>query len=152
MSDPIVFESQTPRFGLPLLFAGQAQKEAFVNEALSRADALVHCAVDGEAATPPASPAEGDCWLVAPSPTGAWLGQAGRIACRQAGQWLFQSPRDGMRLLDRSTGQERRFVAGWKVPVAPAEPSGGSTVDAQARAVIHDIVVALRTAGIFPAA
>ena len=32
----------TPRWALPFLFAGQAQKEMFHNEALVRIDALVH--------------------------------------------------------------------------------------------------------------
>ncbi len=42
MSDPVQFEGATPRFALPLLFAGQAQKEFFVNEALLRADMVLH--------------------------------------------------------------------------------------------------------------
>lgn len=150
MSDPILFDSISPRFGLPLLFAGQSQKEAFVNEAHALADALLHCAIDGEAAAPPPSPADGSAWLVAISATGAWAGQEGRIACRQAGNWLFVTPRDGMRILDRTTGQERRYLGAWRVPEAPVEPSGGSVVDAEARAAILELVGALRTAGVFP--
>ncbi len=62
MSDPIVFETATAKFELPLLFAGQAQKEFFVNEALSRADLLLHCAIEGETAAPPPAPQAGQVW------------------------------------------------------------------------------------------
>lgn len=151
MPDPITFDSTSPRFALPLLFAGQAQKESFVNEAHALTDALLHCAIEGEAATPPATPVEGTNWLVAASPTGAWAAQQGKIACRQAGNWLFVVPRDGMRLLDRSSGQEKHYFAEWQVPVAPATVTGGSTIDTQARAAIADLISALRIAGIFPA-
>ncbi len=150
MSDPLIFDSASPRFGLPLLFAGQAQKELFVNEAHALADALLHCAIEGEAAAPPSEPAEGEAWLVASGASGAWTGQAGRLACRQAGNWLFVTPRDGMRLLDRGTGQEMRFHAGWQAPQPPPEPSGGSVVDSEARAAIQGLIAAMRLAGIFP--
>ena len=152
MSDPIVYDSASPRFGLPFLFAGQAQKEAFVNEAHALTDALLHCAIEGEAAAPPASPTDGTSWLVGASPTGDWTGQAGKIACRQAGNWIFVPPRDGMRLLDRSNGQERRYNGGWAAPSAPADPTGGTTIDAEARTAIAALIAALRTAGVFPSA
>lgn len=150
MPDPIVFDSTSPRFALPLLFAGQAQKEAFVNEAHALTDALLHCAIEGEAAAPPTTPVDGANWLVAASPAGAWAGQTGKIACRQAGNWLFVTPRDGMILLNRTNGQQRRYYAGWLSPTVPSAPSGGSTVDAEARTAISALVAALRTAGIFP--
>jgi len=136
MSDPILFDSASPRFGLPLLFAGQAQKEAFVNEAHALTDALLHCAIEGEATAPPATPVEGTNWLIGAPATGAWAGREGKLACRQAGNWLFVNPQDGMRIVDRSTGQERRYLASWLAPVAPAEPFGGSVVDAEAREAI----------------
>ncbi len=151
MSDPINFDSTTPRFALPLLFAGQAQKEVFVNEALALADALMHCAVQGEAAAPPATLVEGHCWLVANAPTGGWAGQANKIACRQAGQWLFITPRDGMRILNLATGQDMRRVGGaWAAPTTPASPSGGTIVDSEARIAIVNLLQRLQDAGIFP--
>ncbi len=111
---------------------------------------MLHCAIEGEAAAPPATPVDGTNWLVGASPTGSWAGQAGKIACRQGTNWLFVAPRDGMRLLNRANGQERRYFAGWQVPGVPAAPSGGTTVDAEARSAIAALVSALRTAGVFP--
>jgi hypothetical protein len=150
MSDPFLFDAVSPRFGLPLLFAGQAQKEAFVNEAHALADALLHCAIEGEASAPPETPADGTSWLVGDSPTDEWAGQAGKLACRQGGNWLFVAPRDGLRLLDRATGQERRFRGTWQNAEEVAEPTGGLIVDAEARAAILQLIAALRVAGIFP--
>ena len=150
MSDPFLFDSTSPRYGLPLLFAGQSQKEVFVNEAHALTDSLLHCAIEGEASAPPPAPIEGEAWLVGAAPGGDWTGQAGRLACRQGGNWLFVTPRDGLRLLDRSTGQERRFFGSWRFPAAPLEPIGGSTVDAEARAVIVQLIAALKDAGVYP--
>lgn len=150
MSDAFLFDSTTPRFGFPLLFAGQAQKEAHVNEAHSLADAIVHCAVMGEQAAPPSTAAEGDCWLVSASPTGAWAGHAGKIAAMQGGNWLYISPRDGMRVLDRSTGQDRRYLGEWWKPATPPLPTGGTIVDTEARSALSALIASLRQAGIFP--
>lgn len=150
MPDPISFTSACPRWNLPLLFSGQAQKEFFVNEAHARTDALLHPAIEGEADIPPPLPAEGECWLVGASPTGVWGGHAAELACFAAGTWLFIEPRDGLKLLDRPTGQFRLYREGWTVPAAPAEPTGGTIVDTEARAAILGLIAALSDAGILP--
>lgn len=147
MPEPL-FETSTPRHDLPLLFAGQAQKESFVNEIASRIDALLFLAIEGEAASPPATPTEGTSWLVGANPTGDWSGKAGLIASRQAGNWLFCDPCDGMRVLNKTTGQEIRFDGQWRIAARPALPNGGSTIDAEARTAIAAILAALTTAGI----
>ncbi len=151
MSDPISFDSRSARFDLPFLFAGQSQKEGYVNETAARTDALLHCAIEGEAAAPPVTPTDGTSWLVAAGATGAWIGHAGKIAARQSNNWLFFSPRDGMHLLNRSTGQIMRYHGNWKVANRPSSPSGGTTIDAEARTVIIALIAALTTAGIIPA-
>ena len=110
---------------------------------------LLHCAIEGESATPPATPAAGDTWLVGAAPGGAWTGQGGKLAGWQGGNWLFVEPRDGMRVLDLATGQDRRYAGGWHAPETPAAPSGGAFVDTEARAAIVGIVAALQQAGIF---
>ncbi|NBC37700.1 DUF2793 domain-containing protein [Novosphingobium sp. FSY-8] len=148
MTDTITFSSASPRFGLPLLFSGQSQKEVFVNEALALADALMHCAIEGSASAPPATAIDGTCWLVSTGATGDWAGMDGKLACRQADNWLFVTPRDGMLLLNRATGQNMRFAGSWKSASSIAAPAGGSTVDSEARAAINSLINALQTAGI----
>lgn len=151
MPDPL-FESRTPRLDLPLLFAGQAQKEGYVNEIAARLDALLFLAVESEIATPPASPQDGKSWLVASSPSGDWAGRASQIASRQSGNWLFTAPLPGMRLLNKTTGQEIRFVTQWNAPAKPAAPTGGTTVDAEARTAIAALIAVMVSSGIIPAA
>lgn len=150
MTDPISFPSATPRYALPLLFAGQAQKEFYVNEAHALCDVLLHPACEGEAAEPPANPVEGESWLVASGAGGEWVGADGKLAARQAGNWLFVAPREGMRLFDRATGQVLLFRNGWRRPLAPAVPSGGAITDAEARAAIAELISVLTQAGILP--
>lgn len=90
--------ANTANLGIAYLEAAQSQKHVSVNEALSALDTMVLLAVlDRDLTAPPASPAEGDRYLVASGATGAWAGQAGRIAAWQAGAWVFRIPRNGWR-------------------------------------------------------
>lgn len=152
MADPIVFTSASPRYALPLLFPGQTQKEFFVNQAHALTDALLHPAIEGEADDPPAEPGDGECWLVGLSPTGEWAGHAGDLASYQAGVWLFCTPRDGLRVLDRATGQDIRYHGSWMRTEAVPVPSGGTTIDSEARDAIQGLIGALTAAGILPGA
>lgn len=89
---------QTHNLSLPTIAPNQALKHITHNEALRVLDAVVQLSVlDRDLTTPPASPAEGDRYIVAASPTGAWTGQAGAIAVFEDGGWAFVSPMQGWR-------------------------------------------------------
>ena len=149
MTDPVAFTSATPNYSLPFLFAGQAQKEFFVNQAHTRMDALVHTAIVGRSASSPASSNDGDSWLVDSSPTGEWAGFEGHIATRVGAEWSFIQPRAGMRVFDQHSGQMLLFDGAWQSADAPAQPQNGTTIDVEARQAITEIISELRNLGIF---
>ncbi len=140
----------TPRFALPLLAVAQAQKEVTHNEALTLLDALVHAAVEaGPIAAPPVDPEEGQCWIVGTAPTGTWTGQANSIAIRTGGGWRFAPPREGMRATRLTDGAQLRFDgAAWAAPATIMAPSGGSTIDSEARSVISTLILHLAAQGL----
>lgn len=86
----------TPNLGLPYILAAQSQKHVTHNEAIRALDAVVQLSVlDRDLAAPPVSPAEGDRYIVAASPSGDWYGQAGNVAAFQDGAWAFLTPNEG---------------------------------------------------------
>ena len=157
------------RHGLPFILPGQAQKEAFHNEALAAMDALLHPAVEGPpTASVPADPEPGQCWIVAAGAGGDWAGEADAIAVWTDGGWRFCAPQPGMTAWDKVTGYWLHWtgsawsagelvaseirVAGQKVvgsrqPEVPS-PSGGTTIDAEARAAIDALIATLKTHGL----
>jgi hypothetical protein len=149
MSNPLPFESATPRFDLPMLFAGQSQKEFYVNEALLRTDLLLHCAVESRRTSPPTAPVPGQAWLVGENPTEAFAGHEHKIAAWTEGGWRFFAPRPGLRVFDLSLSAFHLFVSGaWQEPGSIAAPEGGSTVDTQARTAVAALISKLVSAGI----
>ena len=88
--------TESPNLLLPYILPAQAQKHVTHNEAVRALDAIVQITVlDRNLSTPPASPADGDRYIIAASPTGAWAGQVGKIAAFQDGAWAFYTPREG---------------------------------------------------------
>lgn len=84
------------RLSLPFVQAAQAQKHVTVNEGLQRLDLLVQLTLQAVAAnTPPGLPQDGQIWALGAAPTGAWVGQAGRLAAWIDGGWLFTTPQPG---------------------------------------------------------
>jgi Protein of unknown function (DUF2793) len=163
---------QSDRLKLPLLAAAQAQKEVTHNEALALADIAVQAVVRAVApSVVPTSPALGQCWIVGGTPTGAWTGRADHIAAWTAGGWRFVAPFEGMQAWSVADGQMvRRTATSWVVGVLTAStlsiggqqvvaarrprviaPTGGATIDSQARAAIISIIEGLESHGLFSA-
>jgi len=159
----------TPRFGLPFLSAGQAQKELVHNEALQTLDFLVAAAVEEPPRTSaPASPSEGSCYIVAAGATNEWLGKDGSLAAFTSAGWRHVAPAEGMSAWVKSSGIPTVYRSGaWELgtvrgsslvidgqqvvggrAAAIASPAGGATVDAEARAAIAAVLVPMRQHGL----
>ena len=159
----------TARFALPLLQAGQAQKELYHNDALALIDLAVAAGVVSIGLnTPPSAPATGACWIIGASPSGAWAGAANALAGWTGGGWRFVVPPVGMTVWSEADQVFARFTAtGWavgelvcaKVVIgghqvlgarrgAIDSPSGGSTVDVAARTAIDAVLAVLRGHGL----
>ncbi|MCC2977401.1 DUF2793 domain-containing protein [Sphingomonas sp. PL-96] len=159
----------TPRLSLPMLHAGQAQKEITHNEALFALDVLLHSEVEGVGQNePPVAPADGQCWIVGSAPVGAWEGQADRIAAWSESGWRFLRSCEGMLLWSRHDAQPIRRISGsWRLgelrgsvvtlggmqvlgPQQPAIafPEGGNVVDAEARTTLAVLLNTLQQHGL----
>jgi hypothetical protein len=159
----------TGRFEMPRLVAGQAQKEITHNEALACIDMLLHPAVETMLlAVPPGAPAIGATWIVAAGADGAWAGKSGLLATWTDGGWRFARPVAGMAIWVADRGVHARWtgtawtigpwptagiacdgvqVVGTRQP-AIAAPTGGATIDNEARTALSAVLNALRNHGL----
>ena len=88
--------TDTANLGLPCIEGSQAQKHITHNDALRILDTLVQLAVlDRDLIAPPGSLAEGQCWIVKATATGAWTGHDNAVAAWQDGAWQFSTPQTG---------------------------------------------------------
>lgn len=75
---------------------GESGWHAGMDANLKRLGAVVGLAVTSRTTTtPPASPAEGDRYIVPAGATGAWAGRTDQIAVRIAGAWEYHVPKVG---------------------------------------------------------
>jgi hypothetical protein len=74
--------------------------------ALIGADASFMLKVENQTTNaPPASPAVGNAYIIGPAPTGAWAGQAGKVAvCNVAGAFTIYTPVAGDMVYDKALG------------------------------------------------
>ena len=109
---------ETTILSLPLILPAQAQKHVTHNEALAVLDLVVQLSVINRTlTTAPALPSVGDRHIVASGATGAWVGQAGRIALLSETGWQFTQPLPGWRahvLAERQTAVFDGLV--WQTP------------------------------------
>lgn len=89
--------STDPNLGLTYGWTlGESGWHTGMDANLKRLGAVVGLSVKSRATTaPPASPPDGDRYLVPPSATGAWSGRANQIAVRVASAWEFHAPKVG---------------------------------------------------------
>lgn len=86
----------TAHLALPFIMAAQAQKHVTMNEALRLLDGIVQLAVlDRDLTAPPASPTEGDRYIVTSGATGDWAGWDDAIAYWTDDAWLKILPVPG---------------------------------------------------------
>jgi hypothetical protein len=101
----------TERLGLPLLAAGQSQKEVTHNAALTQLDMLMQGAVVGAFVNaPPAAPQPGQCWIVGRGATGAWAGQDDALAQYSGSGWRFRAAFDGLSVWNMAAARPLRCL------------------------------------------
>jgi len=138
----------TPRLALPYILAQQAQKEVTHAAALNRLDALVQpVAQQIGLNTPPGAPADGQCWIVGTSPTGAWAGQANRLAQRIGGAWVFHAPFVGLIVIDAATLSQRVWNGSAWTLLAPRIIEASTTYDPPSLAAGEGVTTAVAVAG-----
>jgi hypothetical protein len=87
----------TPRQRLGQMADAQELDAMAINDALLQLDAFTGVWLLSRAVTtPPASPADGDLYLLGGALTGAWAGHAGAIAYAIDGGWRFYAPFTGL--------------------------------------------------------
>lgn len=85
----------SPRFGLTLLDEGQAGGEVVFNEAVLRLEGGLGgvMRITTFQVNTPATGVNGEWHVVGSSPTGAWAGQANKLAGYENGGWIFVTPK-----------------------------------------------------------
>src|SRR3990172_5206889 len=142
--------TRLPNLGLTGDIADHATWGTEGRSADRQLDALVMLSVKDNTATPPVSPQDGDRYLVAAGATGAWTGQATKIAASNAG--VFYTAKVGWELYLEDEDTKLRYgTAVWykSEPVLNVKDFGvvgdGVTDDEPALNLLFDYVGALTT-------
>ena len=125
---------------MPLLDAAQAQKHVTVNEALVRADILAAGRVESRSlSTPPATPGDGEAYVVGQAATGDWSGSEDSIALFLNGGWDFITPWIGAKLWIHDESVDAIFIgSGWETS-AVSVSIGAARTSAKIIEIDHDL-------------
>jgi uncharacterized protein DUF2793 len=136
---------------------------------LQTLDVLVAGSVEeAPRSTPPSAPALGNCYIVADAATDHWAGKSRHVAAWTSGGWRYIPPVEGMTVHERTSGASAVFAGGaWEVGIlrgaslaiggqqvvgtraaAIQSPTGGTVIDAEARATLDAILDMLRQHGL----
>jgi hypothetical protein len=137
--------------------------------ALIALDTIVAGAVEEPSRNdPPDPPIVGACYLIGSTPTGDWAQFADHLGVFTGGGWRFIEPGVGMSVLVKTEGTVAAFGSnGWETGAirgerilvgglqlvgalgdAVPDPTGGTTVDVEARAAIAQLLAVLRQHGL----
>ena len=115
--------SNSTHLQLPYLAPAQAQKHVTVNESLSTLDRVVQLSViSATTAAEPASPGDGDVYILPAGKTGATWGAMTDLALAHYldGAWAQITPREGWRAWVKDTNTlVRRTASGWSALASP---------------------------------
>lgn len=92
--------------------------------------ALLHLTVQAKTVNDPAtlSPANGQAWIVGPTPVGVWAGNANKIAAYVGSSWLFVTPKVGWKayiVAEDATA----IYKGSPTPAWTNNPNGGGSIN-----------------------
>jgi hypothetical protein len=100
----------SPNLGVKLADTNATNQVTRVNESMRIIDALCQAVVkDKDLATPPGSPAEGDAYIVAASPTGAWAGKAKYVAVYVNAAWYLVLPKKGWKVYVQDESKDYEY-------------------------------------------
>ena len=112
----------TPKYGIIELEAAQSQPEIVVNEGIRVLEAMSQLRVlDKDLAAPPASPSDGDTYLIPSGASGAWSSFPFYITVAIGGSWVYMPPRIGYLAYVTDEDLYYQYSAG--------SPSGWTQVD-----------------------
>ncbi|MEL6955449.1 MAG: DUF2793 domain-containing protein [Pseudomonadota bacterium] len=108
---------ETLHLKLPYLTSHQAAKHVTLNESLRALDVLVHLSVaSAETANPPATPQDGDRYIVPDVNDGPWQDRSLQVAAFIDGGWLYFMPQTGWRAYVEDTGTDVVFTGdAWRI-------------------------------------